>query len=125
MKKHVVTGGAGFIGSALVRALLEKNSGEVVIIDNLLTGKRENLAELAGPVELHTADIRSYADIAPLVKGADTVFHLAAIPSVPRSIDRPCSFTRSEHRRNVSGAESVPRRRRAACSLCGLLLRLW
>ena len=103
MKKHVVTGGAGFIGSALVRALLNGNDGEVVVLDNLLTGKRENLEEVAGRFEFRQADIRSYSDIAPTIKGADTVFHLAAIPSVPRSIEDPVP----SHEVNIDGTFQV------------------
>lgn len=89
MVRYVVTGGAGFIGSALVRALLAEGARSVRVIDNFLTGKKENLAEVQDFVELHRADIRRYEEIAPLVRDADVVFHLAAIPSVPRSIAEP------------------------------------
>jgi UDP-glucose 4-epimerase len=99
MKKYVVTGGAGFIGSALVRALLGEGVGKVVVIDNFLTGREENLEEVRSQVELHRADIRRYEEIAPLVHEADVVFHLAAIPSVPRSIDEPVL----SHEVNIDG----------------------
>ena len=56
MKKYVVTGGAGFIGSAIVRALVREGAGKVVVIDNFLTGKEENLDEVRGSIELHRAD---------------------------------------------------------------------
>ncbi len=105
MKRYVVTGGAGFIGSALVRGLLREGAGSVAVIDNLSTGREENLAEVAGRVELHRADIRSYEQIAPLVQGADTVFHLAAIPSVPRSIEDPVY----SHEVNINGTLQVYR----------------
>lgn len=108
MKRYVVTGGAGFIGSALVRRLLREETGKVVVIDNLLTGKEENLEEVAGEIEFHRADIRSYEDVTEVVKGADTVFHLAAIPSVPRSIDDPAL----SHEVNIDGTFQVFR----ACS---------
>src|SRR5678809_596269 len=85
--KFVVTGGAGFIGSTLVRTLLER--GQVVVIDNLLTGHEANLAEIRGAIEFHNVDIRDAAALEPVIRGADTVFHLAAIPSVPRSIEDP------------------------------------
>src|SRR5271155_1052785 len=104
MKKFVVTGGAGFIGSTLVRKLLEHN-GSVEVIDNLLTGHERNLAEVADRVRLHRADIRDAAAIAPLIRGADTVFHLAAIPSVPRSIDDPVP----SHQVNIDGTFNVLR----------------
>jgi nucleoside-diphosphate-sugar epimerase len=102
MAKNVVTGGAGFIGSALVRLLAQ--DGPVQVIDNLLTGYERNLAGVSG-VTLHHADIREAAAIAPVIRGADTVFHLAAIPSVPRSIDDPIP----SHEVNINGTFNVLR----------------
>ncbi len=102
MKKYVVTGGAGFIGSTLVRTLLGAG-GEVVVIDNLLSGHEKNLAEVRDRVQLHITDIRDGAAITPLIAGADTVFHLAAIPSVPRSIEDP----RPSHDVNINGTFEV------------------
>jgi nucleoside-diphosphate-sugar epimerase len=99
--KYVVTGGAGFIGSALVRTLIPH--GTVSIIDNLLTGNECNLDEVRGQIEFHRADIRDPSVIAPLIRGADVVFHLAAIPSVPRSIDDPVP----SHQVNVDGTFNV------------------
>lgn len=103
--KYVVTGGGGFIGSALVRGLLEDGSGEVVVIDNFLTGREENLADVRGAFQLHRADVRDYDAIAPLVRGADVVFHEAAIPSVPRSIEEPVP----SHEVNINGTFQVLR----------------
>jgi len=103
MKKHIVTGGAGFIGSALVRALLNQVDGEVEVIDNLLTGYEHNLEDVKDNIQLHTLDIRNAAALAPLMRGADTVYHLAAIPSVPRSIDDPVP----SHEINIDGAFNV------------------
>lgn len=105
MSHYVVTGGAGFIGSAIVRGLLREGAARVVVIDNLLSGKEENLAGLRGCVELHRADIRNYEEIAPLVRGAAVVFHEAAIPSVPRSIDDPVP----SHQVNIDGTFNVLR----------------
>jgi UDP-glucose 4-epimerase len=105
MSKLVVTGGAGFIGSSLVRALLAEGAGRVVVIDNFLTGKEENLDEVRSRIEVHRADIRDYDEIAPLVRGAGIVFHLAAIPSVPRSISDPVP----SHEVNVDGTFQVLR----------------
>jgi UDP-glucose 4-epimerase len=105
MSKYVVTGGAGFIGSALVRGLLRDGASKVVVIDNLLTGRQENLDEVRQSVELHSADIRDYGAIAPILRGADVVFHEAAIPSVPRSIEDPVP----SHEVNIDGTFQVLR----------------
>ena len=84
-KTAVVTGGAGFIGSHLVEALLEKGYA-VSVIDSLVTGKREHVPANA---VLHVADVRD-ADVLPgLLKEADVVFHLAALPRVEYSIQHP------------------------------------
>lgn len=105
MKKIIVTGGAGFIGSALVRTLLDQGAGEVEVIDNLLTGCEHNLKEVAGRVRLHKLDIRDAQEIAPVILGADVVYHLAAIPSVPRSIADPIP----SHEINIDGTFNVLR----------------
>ena len=105
MKKYVVTGGAGFIGSALVRGLLREGAHNVVVIDNLLTGREANLEEVRSQVEFHRVDIRNYEKIAPVLRGADVVFHEAAIPSVPRSIADPVP----SHEVNIDGTFQVLR----------------
>src|ERR1039458_5856419 len=105
MSHYVVTGGAGFIGSAIVRGLLRDGAGRVVVIDNLLTGRESNLEEVRKSVDLQRADIRHYAEIAPLIRGAAVVFHEAAIPSVPRSIDDP----EPSHDVNINGTFNVLR----------------
>jgi nucleoside-diphosphate-sugar epimerase len=101
--KYVVTGGAGFIGSTLVRRLMER--GKVAVIDNLLTGHEANLQEIRGQIEFHNVDIRDAAALEPVIRGADTVFHLAAIPSVPRSIEDPVP----SHEINIDGTFNVLR----------------
>ncbi len=88
MALSLVTGGAGFIGSNMVRFLLEK--GETVrVLDNFAAGKRENLAEVADRIELIEGDIRSMETVQKAVAGGDTVYHLAALGSVPRSMEAP------------------------------------
>jgi UDP-glucose 4-epimerase len=105
MSKYVITGGAGFIGSALVRACLAGGSQQVVVIDNLLTGHERNLEEVRGAIQFCRLDIRDYDAIAPLIEGADALFHLAAIPSVPRSICDPVP----SHEVNIDGSFQVLR----------------
>ena len=105
MSKYVVTGGAGFIGSALVRGLLREGASKVVVIDNLLTGREQNLDEVRSSVEYHAVDVRDYDGIAAILQGADVVFHEAAIPSVPRSIQDPVP----SHEVNINGTYQVLR----------------
>ena len=105
LSHYVVTGGAGFIGSAIVRSLLREGAGTVVVIDNLLTGRESNLEEVRGSIDFQCADIRNYEEIAPIIRGAAVVFHEAAIPSVPRSIDDPVP----SHEVNIDGTFNVLR----------------
>ena len=105
MKLYVVTGGAGFIGSALVRSLLTQGACAVRVVDNFLTGRESNLSEIRSRIELDQSDIRDYAAVAAAIRGADVVFHLAAIPSVPRSIEDP----ELSHQVNIDGTFNVLR----------------
>lgn len=84
----MVTGGAGFIGSHLVEALLGEGY-RVRVVDNLSTGRRENLAHLEGQYDWMEGDLSEFATCQAAVDGADYVFHEAAIPSVPRSVREP------------------------------------
>ena len=81
----LVTGGGGFIGSNLVRALLARGD-EVRVLDNFSTGNRDNLAGLERDVELVEGDLRSYERVHAAVRGAEVVFHQGALPSVPLSL---------------------------------------
>ena len=85
MKKIIVVGGAGFIGSNLVDELI-KRGDKVVVIDDLSTGKKENINPEA---DFHKLDARDTEKIKPLFSGVDYVFHLAALPNVQYSIDNP------------------------------------
>jgi len=82
----LVTGGAGFIGSNLVRALLERGD-EVRILDNFSTGSRSNLEQL--DVEVVEGELRSYERVHNAVQGVEVVYHLGALGSVPRSVQDP------------------------------------
>lgn len=100
--KFLVTGGAGFIGSNIVSALLEKGFN-VRVLDNFSSGKRENLKGFENDIELIEGDIRSYHIVQESVKDVDIVLHQAALPSVPRSIKDP--ITSNEV--NVNGTLNI------------------
>jgi UDP-N-acetylglucosamine/UDP-N-acetyl-alpha-D-glucosaminouronate 4-epimerase len=87
MATYLVTGGAGFIGSHLVRALHTRGD-KVRVLDNFSTGFRRNLADLPD-VEVIEGDVRSYHTVREAVEGVHFVLHQAALPSVPRSIRDP------------------------------------
>src|SRR3989344_9225707 len=84
-EKVVVTGGAGFIGSHLTDALIEKGF-DVHVIDNLSGGDKKNLNPKA---QFHKVDIRNLPEILPIIRGAKYVFHTAALPRVQYSIEHP------------------------------------
>ena len=83
-----MTGGAGFIGSNIVEELL-KRGHEVRVVDNLITGKRENIEPFLDKIEFLEEDIRDYETCRRAVSKVDFVLHQAALPSVPRSIEDP------------------------------------
>jgi UDP-glucose 4-epimerase len=86
--KYLVTGGAGFIGSHIVRTLLEQGQ-EVKVLDNFSTGKRENIADFEKQIELIEGDLRDASKVNEAVRGVDIIFHEAAFVSVPQSMDEP------------------------------------
>lgn len=93
MKKYLVTGGAGFIGSHITRALLEQGAS-VRILDNFSTGKRENIAELiqqfnGSQLEVVEGDLRDASRVKEVVRGVEVIFHEAAFVSVPQSMQEP------------------------------------
>jgi UDP-glucose 4-epimerase len=99
---YLVTGGAGFIGSHIVDELLSRGHA-VKILDNFSTGRRQNVAHLRDDVELVEGDVRSYERANTAVKDVDVVIHLAALPSVPRSVQDPLTTTEV----NVTGTLNV------------------
>ena len=98
----LVTGGAGFIGSSIVRALV-KRGDRVRVLDNLSTGRRQNLGEVAADVELVEGDIRDEGLLGRVLAGTELVFHEAAIASVPRSLAEPIE----NHAVNATGTLQV------------------
>ncbi|HZN21752.1 MAG TPA: SDR family oxidoreductase [Gaiellaceae bacterium] len=100
--RTLVTGGAGFIGSNLVRALLARGD-EVRVLDNFSSGNRANLAGLEHEVELVEGDLRSYERVHAAVRGVEVVYHQGALPSVPRSVQDPLTTTAV----NVEGTLNV------------------
>src|SRR3979411_279317 len=102
MAKYLVTGAAGFIGSSLVRALLERGD-EVRGIDNFATGRRENLTGMLSRIDLRKADIAGLDAMHQACAGVDCVLHEAAIPSVPKSVLDPLGSNRA----NVDGTLNV------------------
>jgi nucleoside-diphosphate-sugar epimerase len=102
MSHSLVTGAAGFIGSNLARHLLEHDH-TVVALDNLSTGRAGNLEDVSNAITFVEGDVRDRALMTELCAGVDFVFHQAALPSVPRSIDKP--WAANAH--NVNGTLSV------------------
>ncbi len=88
MALYLITGGSGFIGSHTADEILRRG-GEVRVLDNLSTGRRENLAHISNRIEFFELDIRELDAIRPAFEGVDYVVHLAALPSVPRSVADP------------------------------------
>jgi nucleoside-diphosphate-sugar epimerase len=86
--KVLITGGAGFIGSNLADGLIREGA-KVTILDNFLTGFQENLDEIDGDFDLIVGDITDPAIVKKAVEGCEVIFHEAALPSVPRSVDDP------------------------------------
>ena len=102
MGLYLVTGGAGFIGSSIARALIARGDA-VRILDNFSSGKRENLADIVERVELLEGDIRDDVTLARAIGGVEVVFHEAAIASVPESMAEPLE----NHAVNATGTMRV------------------
>jgi UDP-glucose 4-epimerase len=102
MGLYLVTGGAGFIGSSIARALIARGDS-VRVVDNFSTGKRENLTDIADRIELLEGDIRDDKLLSRATSGVEVVFHEAAIASVPQSMAEPLE----NHAVNATGTMRV------------------
>ena len=100
--RYLVTGGAGFIGSNIVDELVRRGN-HVTVLDNLSSGKEENLAGVRDKIELHTGNIRDLGAVQAACRGADYVIHLAARTSVPRSVEDPLDTNHT----NIDGTLNV------------------
>jgi UDP-glucose 4-epimerase len=109
--RTVVTGGAGFIGSHLVDALLALGH-EVTVLDNFSTGRAENLAHVKSKIQLHECDISTPGSWTQLIKNGDWVFHLAALADIVPSIQQPGPYFRA----NVDGTFNLLQ----ACTSAGV-----
>jgi len=105
VSQFLVTGGAGFIGSALVRGLIACGAKRIVVVDNLFSGHERNLDGVRGAIDFHQVDIRDFEALRGAMEGVETVYHEAAIPSVPRSIHEPVP----SHEVNINGTFNVLR----------------
>lgn len=101
MSSVLITGGAGFIGSNLARYMLDRGGWDVRILDDLSTGRSENLAGLN--VDFIKGTILDYEAVDAAAQGVDSIVHLGAIPSVPRSIANP----RASHEANTTGTLNI------------------
>ncbi|MEA2033598.1 MAG: SDR family oxidoreductase [Euryarchaeota archaeon] len=101
--KLVITGGAGFIGSNIAEELLKEKDNEIIIVDDLSTGKMANLRKFDQNINLVRGSITDLNLLKAVFKGVDYVFHQAAIPSVPRSIKDPIASNNA----NVNGTLNV------------------
>ena len=100
--KFAVTGGAGFIGSYLVKKLISENH-QVIVIDNFHTGKEENLKQIIKCIEIQKTDIRDFNQLKKILKKVDGVFHKAALTTVPESFIKPEEYNDV----NVVGTDNV------------------
>ena len=100
--RYVVTGGAGFVGSNLTK-LLVKEGHDVIVIDNLVKGKKENLSQVIDKIEFVKGDIRNFEDMEKNFQNIDGIFHQAALTVVQDSFD----YTQEYHDVNVKGTENI------------------
>lgn len=99
--RFVITGGAGFIGSYITKLLLEKNH-DVIVIDNMHTGKKENLPD-SDKLEFFQVDVRNYVLLEKYLQNIDGIFHEAGLTLVPESFEKPEEY----HDVNVNGTKNI------------------
>jgi len=104
LKQHLVTGGAGFIGSHIVERLVAEGN-KVRVLDNLSSGRFRNLQAVEGKIEFVEGDIRDWSAVQKAVRGVDFVLHQAALRSVPKSMELPREYNEV----NVNGTVNVLR----------------
>ncbi len=109
MARTLITGAAGFIGSSIARSLVGQGHA-VRGLDNLSTGKLENLERIKDDMDFHVADLQDYSAVLQLCKGVDTIFHEGALPSVPKSVVDPLA----SHKSNIDGTLNLLLAARAA-----------
>jgi UDP-glucose 4-epimerase len=109
VKRAVVTGGAGFIGSHLVDALLARDV-QVIVVDNFATGRDDNLKDVRDRVKIERCDVNETERLKTIFNGVDAVFHLAGLADIVPSIERPTEYFHA----NVDGTQSVMEAARAA-----------
>lgn len=114
---YLVTGGAGFIGSNIVEELVKKGE-QIKVVDNFITGRRENLEPFLGKIELVEGDIRNLNLMEKVTKGVDFVIHQAAFRSVPKSVEDPtlCNETNVTGTLNVLIASHRNKVKRVVCA---------
>jgi UDP-glucose 4-epimerase len=100
--KFVVTGGAGFIGSYIVKYLVD-NGYQVIVVDNMFRGKLTNLSRYEDKIDFHNLDILNFEELRKLVKDSDGIFHQAALTSVPESFTQRDKYQNV----NVNGTENI------------------
>jgi nucleoside-diphosphate-sugar epimerase len=100
--KFAVTGGAGFVGNNIVKLLVSKGH-DVIVIDNLHTGKKENLQEIIEEIEFHNVDIRDFSKLESILENVDGVFHEAALTIVQESFQKEKEYFDV----NVKGTENI------------------
>ena len=100
--KFAVTGGAGFVGNNIVKLLFSKGH-DIVVIDNLHTGKKENLQEIIEEIEFHNVDIRDFSKLESILENVDGIFHEAALTIVQESFQKEKEYFDV----NVKGTENI------------------